>query len=307
MEAEMVTALEERLLAILMILIMLGMGASLTFKDFRIALRHPQAIGIGFASQYLFMPFIAFTLSRIFELSPEYTIGLILMGCVPGGTTSNIFAYFSRSVLSLSILMTVCSTIAAVLMVPLVMELYTQGLDDMFRIPPGNIAAILFVLLVPTLIGMWSRKKNANFGAVTELLGGVLGIGVIIFLVATWVPRNWQLLMETDASVYGSAILLGLCGFAIGYFFARVFRMDAQKARTVSLETGIQNGPLAILIVVLTFDGIIQQQVLLIPVMYSLFIVINSTIITFFYRHWSKREELRRDQAKIEPAAGASS
>lgn len=298
----MLTPLEEQLLGIMMIVIMLGMGASLTFKDFRIALRHPQAIAIGFASQYLFMPFIAFMLSRAFALSPEYTIGLILMGCVPGGTTSNIFAYFSRSVLSLSILMTVCSTLAAVVMVPLVMAFYTQGMDAMFRIPPGNIAAILFVLLVPTLIGMWSRRKNANFGAVTELIGGILGIGVIIFLVATWVPRNWQLLMETQPSVYGSAILLGLCGFVIGYFFARLFKMDPQKARTVSLETGIQNGPLAILIIALTFEDVVQQQVLLIPVMYSLFIVINSTVITFFYRHWSKREELGRDQAKIEPA-----
>jgi bile acid transporter len=298
----MMTPLEEQLLALMMVVIMLGMGASLTFKDFRIALRHPQAIGIGFASQYLFMPFIAFVLSRIFNLSPEYTVGLILMGCVPGGTTSNIFAYFSKSLLSLSILMTVCSTIAAFVMVPLVISFYQRGVEDALQIPPGNIAAILFVLLIPTLIGMWSRKRNANFGAVTELIGGVLGIGVIVFLLATWIPRNWQLLMETSSEVYGSAILLGLCGFVIGYFFSRQFRLDKRKARTVSLETGIQNGPLAILIVVLSFEGEIQQQVLLIPVMYSLFIVINSTIVTLFYRRWSTREELHRDQAKVEPA-----
>ena len=286
----------------MMIVIMLGMGASLTFKDFRIALRHPQAIGIGFASQYLFMPLIAYILAQVFNLSGPQTIGLILMGCVPGGTTSNIFAYFSKSMLSLSILMTICSTIAAFIMVPLVMELYTRGVEDALRIPPENIASILFVLLIPTVIGMWARKKNANFGAVTELIGGLLGVVVILFLLVTWIPRNWQLLMETGPEVYGSAIFLGLCGFLIGYWFSRGFRMNKQKARTVSLETGIQNGPLAILIVVLTFDGAIQQEIMLIPVMYSLFIVINSTIITFFYRARSKREEIARDQAKVEPA-----
>jgi len=298
----MLTPFEEQLLAIMMVVIMLGMGASLTFKDFRIALRHPQAVGIGFASQYLFMPLIAFLLAKAFNLTGPQTIGLILMGCVPGGTTSNIFAYFSKSMLSLSILMTICSTIAAFIMVPLVMELYTRGLEDALRIPPDNVARILFVLLIPTLIGMWARKKNANFGAVTELIGGILGIAVIIFLLVTWIPRNWTLLMETSFSVYGAAILLGLCGFIIGYGFSRAFRMDKRKARTVSLETGIQNGPLAILIVVLTFDDVIQQQVMLIPVMYSLFIVINSTLITIFYRAWSLREELSRDQAKVEPA-----
>ncbi|MEX0732699.1 MAG: bile acid:sodium symporter [Aquisalimonadaceae bacterium] len=298
----MLTPLEEQLLGVMMIVIMLGMGASLTFKDFRIALRHPQAIGIGFASQYLFMPLIAFTLSRVFSLSPEQTVGLILMGCVPGGTTSNIFAYFSKSLLSLSILMTVCSTLAAVVMVPLVMSIYRAGIADEFLIPPGNVAAVLFVLLIPTLMGMWSRRKNANFGAVTELVGGILGIGVIVFLVVTWVPRNWDLLLATRAEVYAAAILLGLCGFLIGYFFSRGLRLDPRKARTVSLETGIQNGPLAILIIVLSFDGEVQQQMLLIPVMYSLFIVINSTIVTVFYRRWTTREELARDQAKVEPS-----
>ncbi len=302
METEMVSALEERLLAILMVLIMLGMGASLTFKDFRIALRHPQAVGIGFASQYLFMPMIAFGLAQAFQLSGPQTIGLILMGCVPGGTTSNIFAYFSRSVLSLSILMTICSTIAAFFMVPLVMEIYTRDLDESLRIPATNIAAILFILLIPTAIGMWLRKRNANAGAVTELIGGVLGILVILFLLVTWVPRNWQLLIDTHPGVYGSAILLGLCGFLIGYLFSRSLKLDPRKARTVSLETGIQNGPLAILIVWLTFDGVLRDEVTVIPIMYSLFIVINSTIITFFYRARSIREELARDQAKVEPA-----
>ncbi len=299
----MLSPLEETLLALMMAVIMLGMGSSLTFKDFRIAMRHPQAIGIGFASQYLFMPLIAFLIGRALQLSPVQAVSLILMGCVPGGTTSNIFAYFSRSLLGLSILMTVCSTLAAVIMVPLVLAFYSSGIDAAFQIPTGNIVAVLGVLLVPTLIGMWARQKNANVGAVTELVGGILGVVVIVFLVATWVPRNWQLLLETAPQVYLAAIGLGLCGFLIGYWFSRASRLDPLKARTVSLETGIQNGPLAVLIVTLSFTGELQQQMLLIPVMYSLFIVITSTFLTFYYRARSLREELARDQAKVEPAA----
>ncbi len=298
----MLSPLEEALLAVMMIVIMLGMGASLTFKDFRIALRHPQAILVGFASQYMFMPFIAFTLARVLQLTPEQTVGLVLMGCMPGGTTSNIFAYFSKSLLSLSIMMTVCSTLAAIVMVPLLMEFYTAGIDDTFRIPPDEIIALLFVLLIPTLIGMWSRKKNANFGAVTELVGGVIGVLVIAFLMATWAPRNWELLFTTGWDVYLAVILLGVIGFLFGYIFARVVRLGPQKARTVSLETGIQNGPLGALIVIMVFSGETQQLILLMPVLYSFFIIITSTLATLYYRRRTRIEELARDQAKIEPA-----
>jgi BASS family bile acid:Na+ symporter len=298
----MLSPLEESLLSVMMIIIMFGMGSSLTFKDFRLALRHPQAIGVGFASQYMLMPLIAFLLARLLDLTVEQTVGLVLIGCMPGGTTSNIFAYFSKSLLSLSIMMTICSSLAGFVMVPLLMEFYTQGIDDAFRIPPDQIARLLFVLLIPTLIGMWLRRKNANIGAVVELMGGILGAVVIIFLVVTWVPRNWQLLVETGWQVYAAVILIGLGGFTFGYFFSRTLRLDPQKARTVSLETGIQNGPLAALIVIMTFADETQQLILLIPVMYSLFIVINSTIATFFYRKMTLREEQARDEAKVEPA-----
>ncbi|AMD02680.1 MULTISPECIES: bile acid:sodium symporter [Halomonas] len=297
----MLSPLEESLLSIMMVIIMFGMGSSLTFKDFRLAMRHPQAVGVGFASQYMLMPLIAFLLSRVLNLTPEQTVGLVLIGCMPGGTTSNIFAYFSKSLLSLSIMMTICSTLAGFVMVPLLMEFYTQGIDDAFRIPPDQIARLLFVLLIPTLIGMWLRRKNSNIGAVIELMGGILGAIVILFLVVTWVPRNWRLLVETGWEVYAAVILIGLIGFAFGYLFSRVLRLNPQKARTVSLETGIQNGPLAALIVIMTFADETQQLILLIPVMYSLFIVINSTFATVFYRRWTRREELARDQAKVEP------
>ncbi|MCE9662927.1 bile acid:sodium symporter family protein [Halomonas sp. M5N1S17] len=298
----MLSPLEESLLSIMMVIIMFGMGSSLTFKDFRLALRHPQAVGVGFASQYMLMPLIAFLLSRVLNLTAEQTVGLVLVGCMPGGTTSNIFAYFSKSLLSLSIMMTICSTLAGFVMVPLLMELYTQGIDDAFRIPPDQIARLLFVLLIPTLIGMWLRRKNSNIGAVIELMGGILGAIVIIFLVVTWVPRNWRLLVETGWEVYAAVILIGLIGFTFGYLFSRVLRLNPQKARTVSLETGIQNGPLAALIVIMTFADETQQLILLMPVMYSLFIVINSSIATVFYRRWTRSEELARDQAKVEPA-----
>ncbi len=301
----MLSETETRLLGVMMMVIMLGMGASLTFKDFAIALRKPAGVGIGLVTTYVLTPLLGFTLAMALQLPPAYAVGLILMACLPGGTTSNIFNYFSKGVLSLSILMTVVSTLFAVVLVPITLGVLTSGIEGEWQIPPGNVAQVLFVLLVPTLIGMLLRKWNANVGAVIEMIGGFLGIVVILFLMISWVPRNYMLLATTPWQVYFGAIGLGVFGFGVGYVFARLVRQDGRRARTIALETGIQNGPLGVLIVLLTFSGTQQQEVLLIPVLYSLFIVLTSSAVTVWFRRITLREELARDAAKIGALARA--
>ncbi len=297
----MLTEQETKLLGVMMMLIMLGMGASLTFKDFRIAFKKPKGILIGLLCQYGIMPFLAYTLAVMLGLPPALAIGLILIGCMPGGTTSNIFTYFSKGALALSIMMTICSTMAAVVMVPLLLEFYSglKGLPSAYTVPAGNVALVLVVLIVPTLIGIFVRKWNPNVGATVELIGGALGIAVILFLILTWVPRNYVLLASTPWYVYFAAIGLGLMGMLLGYFLARGLKQDTLRARTIALETGIQNGPLAILIVLLTFKDEMQQQVLIVPVLYSLFIVLTSSAVTVWFRRITTREELARDRAKV--------
>lgn len=308
----MLTELETKLLGIMMMVIMLGMGASLTFKDFRIAFRKPQGILVGLACQYGIMPFLGYLLAVALGLPPALAIGLILMGCMPGGTTSNIFTYFSKGTLALSIMMTVCSTLVAVAMVPVLLEFYSQlkGLPSEYSVPAGNVAQVLVVLIVPTILGMVLRKWNPNVGATIELIGGFLGIVVILFLILTWVPRNHQLLATTPFAVYFASIGLGLIGMTLGFGLSRLLKQDPRRSRTIALETGIQNGPLAVLIVLLTFKGDMQQQVLLIPVLYSLFIVLTSSAVTIWFRRITTREELARDQAKVPtsgvPAAAAA-
>lgn len=296
----MVTEFETKLLGIMMMVIMMGMGASLTWRDFLIAFRKPKGVLIGMLCQYGLMPLIGFTAVMALGLSPAVAVGLLLIACMPGGTTSNIFTYFSKGVLALSIMMTSVSTLVALVMVPALLEFYSHaaGISGEFKIPASNVAQILAVLLIPTLIGMVLRKVNPNIGASIELLGSLLGVVVILFLLVTWVPRNHQLLALTPLPVYVAAIGLGLVGMALGYGLSRLFKQDANRSRTIALETGIQNGPLAILIVTLSFAGPMQQEVLLIPVLYSLFIVLSSSAVAVFFRRLSERETLARDQAK---------
>ncbi len=291
---EVVTEFEQVILVVLVFVIMFGLGASLTPRDFLSALKRPQGLIIAWLTQFGIMPLLAFVLvlGFILQLPVEFVgplaLGTLLMGAVPAGTTSNIFTYFSRGNLGLSVMMTTNSTLWALLMTPLMLYLYGTRFmpsDQALEIPMRNIVITLATILIPVVLAMVVRRYSPNIGAVMELVGGFVGIFFIVFLVLTWVPRNWQLLVGTPWQVYTVVIGLGLFGIAIAYTLARVIKVHPVNARTIGLETGIQNGPLAIAIVVLTFQGSDQLGLLLlVPAMYSLFIVLVATVVTIYFR-----------------------
>ncbi len=278
----MVGPLEQAILAAMIFVIMLGMGASLTPRDFILAFRRPYGLMVGVVSQYGFMPAIGFFLALTLPVPEVVAIGILLMSCMPGGTTSNMFTYFSKGNLALSLLMTVTSTIFGVILIPILLVVYAGALN--VDIPRENVIATLVLLLVPVAVGMVLRKLNANVGAVTEFAGSALALFFILFLVVSWIPRNWGFLLSTGWATYAASIGLGLIGITIGYIFARALRLHPRNARTVSLETGIQNGPLAVAIIAFTWPADEAQAVMAVPVLYSLFIVIVSTCVTFVFR-----------------------
>jgi BASS family bile acid:Na+ symporter len=301
-EQDVVTPFEEILLVIMVFVIMFGLGAGLTPRDFRQALRRPWGLIIGWVTQFGIMPLLAYFLiiTFLFQLPKEYAIpvaiGAMIMGSVPAGTTSNIFTYFSKGNLALSVIMTTNSTLWAVLMTPLSLYIYLGlllpegGIAQ--QIPPRNIIVTLIILLIPVVLGMLIRKYSANIGAVLELMGGLVGVFFILFLLSTWVPRNWGLLSSTPWQTYVVAIGLGLFGIMIAYLLTRGFKMHPMNARTIALETGIQNGPLGIAIVLLNFSGDPTiGLVLIVPALYSLFIVLISTAVTIWFRKANLAEE----------------
>jgi bile acid transporter len=300
-EQDVVTPFEQNLLVGLVFVIMFGLGAGLTPKDFKLAVRRPWGLIIGWLTQFGIMPLLAFGLiaTLLFQLPMEYAapvaLGALLMGSVPAGTTSNIFTYFSKGNLALSVIMTTNSTLWALLMTPLVLTLYGTMLfanNPELKIPITNIVVTLAILLIPVVLGMVIRRYSANIGAVMELMGGFFGLFFIVFLMATWVPRNQALLAATPWQTYVVAIGLGLFGIFIAYLIAKAIKLHPMNARTIALETGIQNGPLAIAIVLLTFGGNPDiGLILIVPALYSLFIVIVATFVTFWFRRANLAEE----------------
>lgn len=301
-EQEVVTPFEEVLLVVMVFVIMFGLGAGLTPRDFRLALRRPWGLIIGWVTQFAIMPLLAYLLvvAFLFQLPKEYAlpvaIGALIMGSVPAGTTSNIFTYFSKGNLALSVIMTTNSTLWAILMTPLVLYFYLGLISPdgsaASQIPPRNIIVTLVILLIPVILGMLLRRLSANIGAVLELVGGFFGLFFIVFLLSTWVPRNWALLSSTPWQTYVVAIGLGFLGITIAYLLTRGLRLHPMNARTIALETGIQNGPLALAIVLLNFSGDPTiGLVLIVPALYSLFIVLVSTGVTLWFRRANLAEE----------------
>jgi BASS family bile acid:Na+ symporter len=293
-EATVVNDFEQTLLRIFILIIMFGLGAGLTPKDFGLALRRPWGLFIGWITQFGIMPLTAYLLIVSVLLPFSNTddillvaLGALIMGSVPAGTTSNLFTYFSKGNLALSVTMTVNSTLWAFLMTPAALFVYSNflGLDESLSIEFGELAIVIVGLIIPVALGMLLRKFSSNIGAVLELVGSVVGLLFIPFLIAIWVPRNWELLLTTQWPTYVVAIGMGLTGITVAYYISKLLRLHPMNARTIALETGINNGPLAIAVIVAVYiDNPGLDQILLVPALYSLFIVLISTGVTLVFR-----------------------
>lgn len=299
--SQLLYAQDQILLALMIFLIMLGMGASLTVDDFKAVARSPKGVLVGFLSQFGLMPLIALGLSIALNLHPAFAIALILIGCLPGGTTSNMFAYFSRGSVALSISMTTASTIMALFMMPIILSLYTvrftsqlsadmraAGAETEFVIPTGNIISSLVLVLVPVIIGMILKRKSPGWAKTAEDTAGFVAVLVILFLIMTAFIRHGGLFLKTPIEVYLSTIGLGLAGFFFGYWFSRLIGMFPLFQRAISLETGIQNGPVSFAIILLSFNEPVQSQMLWLAILYSTFIVMTSSGITLYFRKKGK-------------------
>ncbi|MGA1507436.1 MAG: hypothetical protein ACO32V_02945, partial [Aquiluna sp.] len=179
--ATVVNEFEELLLRIFVVTIMFGLGAGLTPKDFGLALRRPWGLIIGWVTQFGIMPLVTYLLiiSVLLPFSSVegimlVALGALIMGSVPAGTTSNLFTYFSKGNLALSVTMTVNSTLWAFIMTPAALFIYSNflGLDESLSIEFSELALVIFGLIVPVALGMFLRRLSANIGAVLELIGG---------------------------------------------------------------------------------------------------------------------------------------
>ncbi len=281
----MLGPIEKAALAVLLLVLMAGMGAALSLEQFKRVVRAPRGLLIGLASQFGWMPLVAWALARALGLDPVVALALIVVGCTPGGTTSNLFAYYTRADLALSISMTVVSSVVAVVAMPAILFLYTRSLGlGALTVPFGGIVTTLALMLVPLTIGMVVRARDEDRAARLERLGSWSGIAVLLLLIVSGLVRNRALLLSLPVAHVVAALALGVLGMGLGWLGARALGLGSEQRRAVSFETGIQNSPLAIAVVAASFPEAVADQMLPIPLLYALLVLVTATVVTAVMR-----------------------
>jgi bile acid transporter len=300
----MLSPLETALIALLLIVLMFGMGATLTWERFQAVAREPKAFLIGTASQFGWMPLLAYGLAKLLDLAPLAALGLVVMGTCPGGTTSNLFAHLAKADVALSIAMTAASKVLGIVMMPLCLYLYARPFTDAsMPIPYGDVVKTLIVLLVPVAIAMLLRRRyGERFAHVAERIGSSAGMVLLIALVGISVVRNRALFSTLTWPICIAAVSLGLFGMLAGALLARAAGLSPAQRRTVSFETGVQNSPLCFAILVAAFPGETQLELLKLPLLYALFVLIEASLATLIYRMLDRQKS---SSASLAGAAGA--
>lgn len=227
-------------------LIMLGMGLTLSWEDFRRVGRTPRPVALGFLAQYLIMPGLGWTLAQLLALPAPFAVGLILVSCCPGGTASNVVAYLARANVALSVLMTMASTFAAVVMTPLL----TRWLVGE-RVPVDGWQLFLStcqVVLLPLGLGLLLHARAPRLVKAVLPAGPLLSVLVITLIVGSVIAQNAEAVRASGPRLLLAVLLLHGLGFAAGHGLARLLGHGPQISRTVAIEVGMQNSGLGVVL-----------------------------------------------------------
>ena len=223
--------------------IMLGMGATLSLKDFSAAIKKPKAVITGFILQFGIMPLTAYVIGHLLHLPKEQLIGLVMVGSVAGGTASNVIAYLAGGDVALSITMTTCSTIGGIFLTPLLSALYLgQTVDvpvwEMFK-------SILLIVALPVGIGLLINRLMHGKEKILNMVCPFASVLGIVFVIAIIMALNADAVKHSGWLILLAVILHNCTGMALGYFLAKLFRCTRREAITIAIETGMQNSGLA--------------------------------------------------------------
>ena len=223
--------------------VMFGMGLTLTPADFALVLRRPIPVVVGVVAQFLVMPLLGAGIAAALHLEPALAAGLILVGCAPGGTASNVVSYLAKADTALSVAMTTVSTLLAPVLTPL-LTLWLAG--TYLQVDGPKMAlSILQVVLAPVVAGLLVRLLLPR--VVTRVLPVLpwVSVAAISLIVAAVVGGSASRVMSAGGIVFLAVVLHNGLGYALGHALARLARQSTRAARTTSIEVGMQNSGLA--------------------------------------------------------------
>lgn len=223
---------------------MFGMGLTIRVEDFKIVFTRPKDLCIGFVLQYTVMPLAAFALAKAFNLSADLALGVILVGCCPGGTASNVITYVAKGDVPLSVGMTIVSTLLAPLCTPVLVYFLAGSWVEVSLV--AMIMSVVKVVLVPVLAGILIyRLLPKQVDAVRELLP-LISVVAIVMIISGIVGSNAEKIMTCGALVLVVVVIHNAVGLALGTAVAKLLKLEEKKVTAIGIEVGMQNSGLAI-------------------------------------------------------------
>lgn len=239
-------------LPVSLFIIMIGIGMTLTAREFHQVTVRPAGLIVGTITQILLMPLLAFALAWALELPPAIAVGLVIIAACPGGTTSNLFVLLARGNVALSIVLTVSASLITILTLPFFTNFALQtyfGTEQEIVLPVGRTIAMLSVIvLLPVLIGMAVRKWQPALAHRAEGIVSLFGGIVLAVLVVSLVYGIRDRFLELMAQAGPSAILLNLLGIGLGLLSGRITGLSRRDSLAVATELGIKNGTIALMV-----------------------------------------------------------
>ena len=248
------------LLPIILAFIMFSLGLGLKVSDFTRVLKFPIAFGAGLLNQVVLLPVIALALAHAFGLSDVFAVGLMILALCPGGVTSNILAKIAGGNAPLSISLTAVSSLLSILTVPLILAFsvkYFMGETA----PPVDVTRLgltmFLITAVPVAIGM---VITAKFPTLVDKIAPKVSrtaVGLFVIIIVAALAKNWEVFSSNLGTLGPVAVLLNVVMLLLGLVSAKALRLDKRDATTISIESGVQNGTLAIAVgsIVATVDG----------------------------------------------------
>lgn len=223
--------------------VMFGMGLTLNLQDFKIVFSRPKDVIIGCLAQFTIMPLLAWGLTRTFQLDEALALGVVLVGCCPGGTASNVITYLAKGDLALSVGMTGVSTLLAPFMTPLLTWALAGKSVNVNVV--GMLLSILWVVILPIVIGLIAKWIWPKFTEkATDYLPAISTIAISL-IVAIIIGANAGKLLAGGLMIVLVVVLHNLCGLSCGYLIGRLLKLSEPKKRAISIEVGMQNSGLA--------------------------------------------------------------
>ena len=260
--------------------VMFGMGLTLRLQDFKIVFSRPKDVVIGCLAQFTVMPLLAWTLARVFSLDEALALGVVLVGCCPGGTASNVITYLAKGDLALSVGMTGVSTLLAPFLTPLLTwalagKSVNVDVASMFL-------SILWVVILPIVVGLVIKALWPRFTEKAVDYLPAFSSVVIALIVAIIIAANADKLLAGGLVIVLVVMLHNLCGLGVGYLIGRLLGLSEPKKRAISIEVGMQNSGLASSLATLHFAA---YPLATIPgAIFSVWHNISGAVVAYLYR-----------------------